>query len=528
MKKYLFYATLVVTVISSSCTKDFLDRVPTDALSDATFWTNDKDAIAGVNGCYKGWEDGYNILYMDAASDNCYNPFPWEGYTDIGNGFAAPANTTNATRWNFIVVRKCNSVLENIEKPVMDENLRSRLKAETRFLRAYQYFIMNRLYGDVPLVTKTLNIAEANSLTKTPAADVVKFILDELGACAADLPPSYTGSDIGRVTKGAALSLKARVELYAGKYDDCIADCQAVMGLGYSLFKSTNSYQDVFRMRNNNNKEVILDVQYKADDNPFGIIGVLPPASIGGWCSLNPTQNLVDAYEMSNGKTIDDPTSGYVADDPYKNRDPRLFASVITPGALYEGFYYNPIQVGSVDYYSPYGNSKTGYLVKKFAADLSDFPDIWNAGLNITVIRYAEILLSYAEAKIEKNEIDNTVYDAIDEIRGRANMPLVDRLVYSNQIKLRELIRRERRVELALEGLRWYDIQRWKIGSEVMPGPLMGARLGTVNPLNGALTLTAERIKVEDRTFSDPKNYLWPIPQKEIDLNKKIIQNEDY
>src|SRR5688572_24246675 len=117
MKKYIFYAVLAVTTLLSSCKKDFLDRLPLDALSDETFWSSDKDAIAAVNGCYKGWEDGYNILYMDCASDNSYNPFPWEGYTDIGNGFATPGNGDNANRWSFVVVRKCNSALANLDKP---------------------------------------------------------------------------------------------------------------------------------------------------------------------------------------------------------------------------------------------------------------------------------------------------------------------------------------------------------------------------------------------------------------------------
>ncbi|PSL43067.1 putative outer membrane starch-binding protein [Chitinophaga niastensis] len=527
MKKYFCYIIIVAAALSS-CKKDFLQRAPLDALSDATFWNSDKDAIAAVNGCYKGWETGYNIIYLDCAADNSYNPFPWEGYTDLGSGYATPTNGNIAVRWDFTTVRKCNEVLENIGKPKMDEDLRKRLKAETRFIRAYQYFIMNRLYGDVPLVTKTLTIQEANTQSRTAGADVVKFILDELTAIAPDLPVSYSGSDKGRITQGAALALKARIELYQGMYDAAIADCQLVMKLGYDLFRSTNSYQDLFRIQNNNNIEVILDVQYKKDDNPFDIVGIMLPASLGGWCSLNPNQNLVDAYEMTNGKTIDDPTSGYNPNDPYKNRDPRLSASILVPGAKYEGSYYNPIQTGAPDFYSPYGNSKTGYLVKKFAPFVSDYADIWNTGLNIMVIRYAEVLLTYAEAKIEKGSIDGSVYNAIDAVRTRAGMPATNQAVYNNQTKLRELIRRERRVELGLEGLRWFDVQRWKIGPQVMPGPLMGARLGTVNPNNGALALTPERIKVEDRVFDINKNYLWPVPQKEIDLDKNLKQNPNY
>ena len=143
-------------------------------------------------------------------------------------------------------------------------------------------------------------------------------------------------------------------------------------------------------------------------------------------------------------------------------------------------------------------------------------------------MRYAEILLSYAEAKIEANQLDASVYQAIDAVRKRAGMPEVDQAVYNDQSSLRTLIRRERRVELAMEGLRWYDIQRWKIGEQVMPGTVTGALLGSVDAGTGELTLTPERISpVSERIFS-PKNYLFPIPQKEIDLNKNLGQNPGY
>jgi hypothetical protein len=136
-------------------------------------------------------------------------------------------------------------------------------------------------------------------------------------------------------------------------------------------------------------------------------------------------------------------------------------------------------------------------------------------------------LLTYAEAKTESNQIDNTVYDALNLVRLRAGLPVVDQSAYASQTKLRDLVRRERRVELALEGLRWYDIQRWKIGEQVMNGPVYGARLSSIDA-NGNVTYTStEHLKVEDRVFN-AKNYLWPVPQNQIDLNKKTAQNQGY
>ena len=521
MKNIIIISSFAIIALCS-CNNDFLDRQPLDEYSESSLWTSDKDAEAALNGCYNRWEDGGWIFYIDCASDNAYNPYPWEGYSMMGNASQLTPNNTGVNKWNFRTIQRSNWFLANVDKTPMDEDLKTRMKGEARFLRAYRYYLMSQLYGDVPLVLTNIAPEEASAVTRNPKAEVVKFVEDELAAIAPDLPESYTGSDEGRVTRGAAWSLKARIELFNGQYEDCIASCQKVMGK-YSLF---NSYSELFRMQNEHNSEIILDVEYIANDVPLGNLGVLVVESSGGWWSVNPTQSLVDTYEMSNGKTIDDPTSGYNPDDPYKNRDPRLNATIIYPGAFYEGNYFNPLNPSSIDYYAVY--SYTGYAPKKYVPNLADFPDMWNTGLNIPVIRYAEILLTYAEAKIELNQIDNSVYDAIDEVRLRAGMPAVDKTVYNSQPTLRELVRRERRVELALEGLRWFDIQRWQIADEVMNGPVYGPRLGTVDPSTGALTLTSERILSEQRTFDVTKNYLWPIPQREIDINKNLIQNPNY
>lgn len=522
MKNKLIIINSLALLFFASCKKDFLDRQPLDQYSETSLWTSASDVEAALNGCYKGWESGSWIFYFDCSSDNAFNPYPWEGYQMQGNMGLLTSTNTGVSKWNFNTIQKCNWFLASVEKTSIDENLKKRTIAEARFLRAYKYFIMSQLYGDVPLITTNISTEEANVVTRNSKEEVVQFVLDELSAITADLPDSYSGNDEGRITKGAAWALKARVELYNQKYEDCIASCNNIIGK-YTLF---SSYQDLFRIQNEHNPEIILDVEYIANDVPLDNLGVMVTESSGGWWSVNPTQSLVDAYEMSNGKTIDDPTSGYDPDDPYKNRDPRLQATVIAPGSLYEGKYFDPLNPSSIDYYAAY--SYTGYAARKYISHLSDFSDMWNCGLNIPVIRYSEVLLTYAEAKIELNQIDNSVYDAIDQVRKRAGMPVVDRAVYSTQAKMRELVRRERRVELAIEGLRWFDVQRWKIGKEVMTGPVYGSRLGSVDPNTGKLTLTSQRILSEQRTFDESKNYLWPIPQSEIDINKNLAQNTGY
>jgi len=521
MKKISFSIICSLALLLSSCKKDFLDRKPLDAFSETSLWATVSDAQAALNGCYNGWENGEWIYYIDCASDNAFNPYPWEGYSMMGNAVLLTPTNTGINPWSFTTIQRVNWFLENIEKMDIDAELKGRMIAEARFLRAYRYFIMTQAYGDVPLVTKNLTTEESNAVTKTAKSEVVAYVLTELKACADVLPESYEGDDVGKITSGAAWALKARAELYNEMYTDCIASCNMIMDK-YELFPS---YPDLFRIQNENNSEIILDVQFVQNTNSLRV-GVLPPQTSGGWWSVNPTQALVDDYEMANGKTINEAGSGYNPDDPYKDRDPRLQNTIVVPGAWYDQGYFDPLNPSSYDYYAAY--NYTGYAGKKYTQNMSDYDDKWNTGLNIPVIRYAEVLLTFAEAKIESGEVDNTVYEAINKIRSRAGMPDVDQAVYNSQSTLRTLVRRERRVELALEGLRWFDVQRWRIAEEVMNGPVYGSRLGTVDPATGALNLSEDRILSEQRVFDPSKNYLWPIPQSEIDINKNLGQNPGY
>lgn len=516
----------VLSVLSWSCKKDFLDRQPLNEYSEASLWTGVNDATAAANACYAGFENGQRVTYMDVASDNGHNPYPWEGWQQYGNMQLLSPNNTGS-QYNFTTIVRCNWFLASIDKTPMDQELIERMKGEVRFLRAYQYFQRSQLYGDFPLFTTMLTPEEANSIERTPKAQVVDFVLKELDEVSKVLPESYSGDDRGRITKGAALALKARVELFNEKFTESAATSKQVMDLGvYSLF---SNYQELFRMQNEYNSEIVLDRSYtEADPNLTVGLQVLAPESTpgGGWSSVNPSQSLIDAYEMANGKAINDPTSGYNIDKPFLNRDPRLLQSIIIPGAEYAGIIFNPFDPNSLDYWPTY--NYTGYVGRKYIHFKSDYADLYRAGLNIPLIRYAEVLLTYAEAKIEANQIDNSVYDAINLVRNRAGMPDVDKAKYVTQAELRTLLRRERRVELALEGLRWYDIQRWKIGEQVMNGSLYGARISQIDA-NGNVTYTStEHVKIEDRVFDPAKNYLWPVPQGQRDLNKKLSQNPGY
>jgi hypothetical protein len=540
MKKSIITLIILGSLASSGCKKDFLDRAPLDSYTNTVLWKTSNDALAALNGCYSKWgggNNGYYGIFSDNNSDNTFDQFPWENWLALSAGIATPTNT-GYSKWNYSCIQTCNWFLDNVGATNMDAALKARFVGEARFLRAYEYFTLSQLYGAVPLVQHNLSTDEANKVTQSTKADVVTFILSELKAIAPDLPVSYTGSDIGRITRGAAIALKARIELFNKMYPECIADCQSLMAppFNYSIYPS---YVDLFRQPFADNQEVILDVQFKASDNNFGWARNMTINSLGGYNSIAPTQSLVDAYETTNGKTIDDAASGYNASQPYQNRDPRLAATVFYPGTQYSsklpyGFYYDPISSSpkTLDHWGDNNCSPSAYGLRKYTPVIADFPSLDQVGMDVILIRFAEIKLMDAEAKIESGKIDATVYDDINAVRRRpgVNMPAVDQAKYSDQASLRTLLRRERRVELAVEGLRWFDIQRWQIGDQVMTGQVTGSLLGTVNQTTGALTLTpGTTIKVgTPRVFSASKNYLWPIPQSEIDLNKGLKQNAGY
>lgn len=548
-KSTYIIVALGVSILISACNKDFLERPPLNQVSEETFWQNENDVYKAVNGVYNKLP-GDNIIYDDGASDNAHAQYPWESFaTEVSSG-----NVTTALEgsWNFEDIRRCNYFLENADKaaPVMDASLLERYKSEVRFLRAFFYFQLMSKYGDVPLITKTLGLEEVNVM-RTPRAEVLKFITDELTAISTTLPQTYAGgspNEKGRITKGAALSLLARAHLYNNQWQEAANAAQEVMALGYTLFKVSNegatdklddyskwvtfanasdeqqfrlglrSYESLFYQVNEGNSEVILDRQYIPQVDANALNTYLPPGSVGGWSSVTPTQGLVDAYEnYQTGTPIipTDPTkraAWYASKDPrfadeYKNRDPRFYATV-----MFDGSPWNAYSKGFSFTWTPGASnmSQTGYNFRKLV-DPKFYSEQIDNHANVILIRYAEVLLTYAEAKNEVSGPDPSVYEALDQIRERAGMPVVDRTKYASQETLRELIRRERRVELALEGQRFMDIRRWKIAPDVMKN---------VNDVRNTLA--------QARTWND-KLYLLPIPQSQIDLSQGVLtQNAGY
>jgi len=521
--KYIFLAPLLI-IFLGSCKKDLLETIPNDRISTEIYWKTESDFRLATNAIYADMDGVWNFVHWDAMSDIGHVTLQWRDESLIEKGSFDAANARVLSQWSgaYTGIQAANIFLDEIgqnktiAKPVSEE-----LQGEVRVLRAYFYMGLAALYGDVPLDTTEITLEESRNLTRTPVAEIWDFISRELTESAVLLPTTQT--DKGRITKGAALALDARAMLYAGRYSDAADAAQAVMDLHvYSLYPS---YKNLFSYAAENNQEVILDREYIKDVESNNIFALTTPNSI--WPQINSfvaTKQAVDAYQMNNGKDITDPTSGFNPREPYINRDPRLRYSIITIGdTLLNGAIYDsrPFS-GTADAIGFSENTTaTGFNVNKYL-NKEDLAQPANCGINIILLRYAEVLLTYAEAKIEENQIDQSVVDAINEVRQRPDVNMPPITLNHTQEELREIVRRERLVELAFEGLRYFDIRRWKIAENVIPGIVYGM---TYVDQNGELqTISTGFLKV----FNKNRDYLWPIPSTEIQLDPHLTQNPNW
>lgn len=551
LKKYIFAG--VALTLMASCS-DFLDTLPSDALTPETTWKTEQDAQKFLIGCYDGWEKGDELLYMDCASDFGYNNFQWEGYKDFGNGTLSQANP-GTNFYDYTIIRRCNTLLENIDKIAFsDEKVKKDLIAQARVIRAYRYFKMNWLYGGVAQIGNYGSAQEAQ-VERATEAQIREFIHTELDECTSDL--SEKPAARGRIAQGAALAIRMREALYYGDWQVAKDKAQAIIDLSkkngnlYELEKGADGYSRLFQVAGQDSKEIILAVQYINSTKPLGVIGQMYNNGDGGWSSIVPTYQLIDTYEMKSGLTITESGSGYDPAHPFKNRDPRLALTVIYPGADYikaDGTkaVFNTLDKtvdgsANANFMTAADNaSKTGLTWNKYLGPITQYADIWKSNACPIVFRYAEVLLTWAEAENELNGPSEDVYAKIDEVRTRVGMPKVDQSKYNSKETLRELIWRERGVEFAGEGIRRADILRWKTSdgkmlAEKVLNVTLERRVGTVDmkgsdPESRATIkqdASAADKKIEDRKF-EKKNRYFPFGQEVLDKNPKLTQNEGY
>ncbi len=518
MKNRLFYIVIIFyTVFLGGCEKS-LELFPPGDISEKIFWTQQKDAILAINAVYRELDDVNMVINLDGASDLGYVRHSWTDLYKLSMGIHDPLNAEISNTWTryFRGVRKANDVINNIDKiPAADPELVKRVKAEARFLRAYFYTNLTSLWGDVPLLLEPLEITD--QIPKEKKSVIVDFIIAELDEIVSTdaLPLTYASSDVGRITKGAALALKARVGLRNGMWAQTSEAAKAVIDLG--VYELHPDYGQLFTYAGENSKEIILSMQYAKGGltHPAFDWG---PYSIGGSSIIEPIRTLFEKYEYKGAK---DPA------DPYKNIDPRWGFTTYYPGSIIRTENGVPVIYNSY----PYANntsidkvntqdntSSHGWNLRKYIDYDNDKSNPGQGALDIILIRFADVLLMYAEAKIEQDDIDQSVYDAINAVRKRPGVDMPPIIGGKSQNELRDLVRNERAVELAFEGLRLFDIYRWKTG-EQKEGLVEGFEY--LDEASGTNKIWSIGVT---RHFQE-RDYLWPIPQREIDLNKNMTQN---
>ena len=593
MKFNIKYITFSALLCASMVSCD-LDVVPPSDISTETFWKNEKDAWNGLNALYAELP-GMDI-WDEMYTDNAHSHKPWEGPYELvqTNGITAG----NDFGYGYSTVRIANNFIINVDKCDISEGLKERMKAEARFFRAWQYLQLTTKFGKAYLFT---DVPEYNApyAKRDPAEKVQAFILSD----------EYDGSylyESSRITRAAALALRARAALYFGNYIEAEASAGKVISEGHhSLFRVTSlnaaqqqeademekyidfaevgidkdkfvkglfSYETLWHKENANpgNPEYILTREYMADDNncDWTRYTYIRPSQMGsGYSSFEPMQDLVDAYWSIDGKTLPEIPSEetrrarfadmwmkYFAEPvgetyksvapavfrekvptldiksiPYmqefRNRDSRLYASILFPLKGWQetdfsgDFYYmwDPLKAGSD------GNeSWTGYNYRKLVS-LTPYQG-WQSVEDYPIIRYAEVLLTYAEARVQNNGWDEKVQHALNDLRDRCGMPNVPNSL-SKDAAL-ELVRNERRIELAAEGHRYDDIRRYGLEycREAMNGEST-APCGGFDPVKKEW----QKYVVIDKVWGD-RLLLMPIPTSAMDVNPllKDDQNPGY
>lgn len=537
----LIMPVFAVALTLTSCSESFLDREPTDALSNSKFWKSEKDADEALTGCYHQLYSPYRpeeMWFWDTASDNAFCYHNNKDYRAIGNGSMAASGVSVHNYFTYEQIRTCNEYLKRENTIAFSsEAKRQQYRAEVRMIRVMSLFFRVQCYGDFPFSEDVYETIDESRVPRVSKDKLLDFCHSELKDIIQYLPAK---AEAGRITSGAAKAYLVRLDMYMHNYAEAAQVAKEIMQSG--LYAMPNlTYEQSFLKANQYNSEVILSFEHNKAGG-FGMwVAEFFPNSYGGWSSIVPTQSLLNTYETRNGLTIDeDPT--YDARNPFVNRDPRLRATILYPGQTWDKYAdtknyphgYPSIEKGSGDYWSDADNAThTGMNFKKFYSDPSEFGDIFSCDRNFPILRYAEVLLSYAEAKIELGQIDNSVYDAINQVRHRAGMPNVDETKYNTQETLRTLVRRERRVEFAYEGLRRFDLQRWGIMDKCMPETIYHMNGTISNTINAEgdhdVNIAPYGNDIEEvRHFTKGKNELLPVPQTVIDVNPLITQNPNY
>lgn len=486
MKRIVIISVIsLFTIIIQGCNKDFLNKDPLDRLSSNQFWQTKQDfemALTAIYGNLQNPMFSVGVPDWDLITDNGYGQHNSNGSQAIVRGeiFSSSGGYISDVYKNcYAGIARVNiflSKLANYQGGSIDDIAKKIYEGEAKFMRAYYYYLLYSCYGEVPLVIEPLTL-ETQTQPKVAAEEVLAFIMEDVNVAIANLPSVHYKDGKGHLVKSSAQALKLRILMYIAYSGNGVADlvllqqakslATEIMGSGYTL---APQFESVFRDNTQEgNPEIIFSIKFLAPDNATSM-----DQWYGDWLVASPLKSFYDAFEISD-----------------KRRDLTVF-------------------VGQVDFngtiHKPSNSVPTGYGLKKFLTpDLIPYGYSTQSQQDWVMFRYAEILLSYAEAENELSGPTSSVFDAINAIRLRAGLGKLSETLTKDQ--MRTAIRKERRLEMAFEGLRYFDLKRWHIAGEILN-----------NVKDGILNY-----KFED------KFYKWPLPQTEIDRSKGIlVQNTDY
>lgn len=546
MKKIIFIVVIVFAI--SSC-QDILELSPMDKLSETSIWTDKALIELYVNSSYISVEQKYTQNLWSSLCDESYNIHDQGSFmiqkgeltSDNASSVSSISPPFNYWKTGYMGIRNINIYFSKIDAAPIDDVIKSGMNGEMKFIRAFIYANLIWRYGGVPIIANVFELGEDYSVTQSSYDDCVNFICSELDEVIALLPANQSADKLGRASGNAAKALKSRVLLYAAsplnnpthdltKWQKAADAAEALLSAGYSFY---SDYRQMFMQDNN---EVIFG-RYFTQSNSHTMHTWNGRNGSNAWGGNCPTQNLVNDYEMTNGElpyldvagvlTVN-PTSGFDPTNPYVNRDPRFEASILHDGSMWMGRETETFDGGFDSRQSTnqaWNSILTGYYLKKFID-----PNIPPIGSTIKptapylVFRYGEILLNYAEAKYELggNENEEIARTYINMIRSRNGVAMPP--ITATGEALRQKIYHERRIELAFEGHRFFDVRRWKIGMVTENKKLLAMRVTKL----GDGSKTYEMINLLTRGFSE-KHYFLPIPRVEIDRsNGSLTQNPGY
>lgn len=540
MKKIIIGLFVVFALFSCN---DLLEMSPLDKISENDVWSDKSLIQSYVNASYNALNHGFNQEMFGSTCDEFYDHHNAGNYWIIQKGEITSDNVSDISSklniWSnaYSSIRNINVFFINIEKAAIDEGSKKEMTGEMKFIRAFLYSNLIWRYGGVPLITDVFELNEDYSVSKDTYDDLVTFICAELDEAILLLPDQQSGSDLGRASGDAAKALKARVLLYSAsplnnpsndksKWEKAASAAKALVDTRYSLH---NNYQKLFLEKNNE----IIFARYFSQANSNSLNGYCGRNADSGWGDSCPTQNMVNDYEMTNGElpylnqdaiTIN-PNSGYDPANPYINRDPRFAASILCDGSVWMGRETETFKGGLDSRESSIGSwnaSLTGYYLKKFLQE--EIPPSGSSTKPTapwSYFRYGEILLNYAEAKFEVGDED-IAREYVNIVRSResVNMPAIT----ASGAELKEKIQHERRIELAFEEHRYFDVRRWNIA--VVTERIDLSKMEIIKLADGSKTYEIQHLM--GRTFHN-QNYLLPIPRSEIDKSFGILeQNQGY